>query len=673
MRSRLAFFLLLASGVAASGALAPARGQEVREDSLREISVSAARVPLAPREAPARATVLSAATARDAGATTVAEWLGARAPLHVRRYGPAGLATVTMRGASSSQTLVLLDGQPLADPQLGQLDLSLLPTALLGGGEVLHGGGAHLYGSGAVGGAISLRTPEAESEGAWPLALSTGVGAWGRRTLSATANASSGTRVGRWRALLGAETEGASDDYGVVDLSRLDRRTDRRAGWDRQRLAGVARLSLEGARGSLGVTAWGVDAERGLGGTDSVGARQWDRMGRLALNASTRRGPLTLGANAALQQGRLRYASPFDTVTEAATGSAPIDDTGRTRVASGDLRADLSARGWTFTAVAAASRGTADHPSLASGATDDVLGLALSAAPARGRLRLYPALRLDHHRPAGGETVTALTPRIGANWRLTSGARGATRQGLHLKSSAGTAFRVPTLNDRFWRPGGNPDLRPERSLSADLGLAWGGTGASAELTAFASGARDQIVWRPASGGVWSPVNLTRTRTVGLEASARGARTARLFGRDALVDIGGVGTLTDARDRSNPGARSFGQQLRLVPRWTASAWTGLELAASGARGPGGLRLLGGTTLRLDLGVQATGRRTTTDSGSLALPAYATLGAQVRLWRQVAGSRVTLGLVAENLLDARYEVVPTYVMPPRHLRGFLTLTL
>ncbi|OZC01527.1 TonB-dependent receptor plug domain-containing protein [Rubricoccus marinus] len=651
-----ALLLLLASGVTASGALSPARAQEVREDSLAAISVSAARVPLPTPEAPARATVLSAESAQEAGATTLAEWLEARAPLHVRRYGPAGLATITVRGASASQTLVLLDGQPLADPQLGQLDLSLLPTALLGGAEVLHGGGAHLYGSGAVGGVVSLRSPEARS----PLALTTSAGAWGRRTLGATAHASHLTRVGRWRAMAAAETEGADDDYGIVDPSRLDGRVDRRAGWDRQRRAGVARLSLEGARGAASVTAWGVDAERGLGGTDSVGARQWDRMGRLAVAASTRRGPLALGTSAAFQSGLLRYASPFDLGTAQATGAAPIDDTGRTRVASGDLRADFDARTWTLSAVASGARGTADHPSLASGATDDRLGFALSAASARGRLRLYPALRLDHHVPAGGETQTALSPRLGANLRLA--------RGFHLKSSAGTAFRMPTLNDRFWRPGGNPDLLPERSASGDLGLAWASGTSGAELTVFAASTRDQIVWRPLAGGVWSPVNLTRTRAIGLEASGRVARTARLFSRDALLDLGAVGTLTDARDRSTPGARSFGQQLRLVPRWTASAWGGLEVARL-ARGG----LLRRTTLRLDLGVQAVGRRSTTDSGSLALPAHAVVRGQVRLWREIAGSRLALGLAAENLLGARYEVVPTYVMPPRHLRGSLTLTL
>ena len=662
---RLAVLLLLASGV-----LAPAGAQEAPawQDSLGTVSVSAARVPLAPREAPARATVLAPESARDAAATTVAEWLGARAPLHVRRYGPAGLATVTMRGASASQTLVLLDGVPLADPQLGQLDLSLLPTALVGAAEVLHGGGAHLYGSGAVGGAVHLAAPSAGP----PLAVTAGAGAWGERALGATARLSGRTPLGLWRATVGAEAEAAADDYGIVDVTRLDRPVRRRAGWDRQRRAGLAALSLRGARTEIGLTAWGVDAERGLGGTDSVGARQWDTLGRLALRArtasETAAGPLALAATATVQAGRLRYASPFSLARDAATGSAAIDDTGRTRVASADLRADLAVRGWTLTAAASGARGTADHPSLQAGATDDRAGLALAAAPAAGRLRLFPALRVDHHRPAGGAPVTALSPRLGANLRLTP-ASGVRARGLHAKGSAGTAFRMPTLNDRFWRPGGNPDLRPERATTADLGLAWDAGALGAEVTAFWSATRDQIVWRPQASGVWSPVNLTRSRALGAEATARAARVLRLASRDALVDGGLAATFTDARDLSDPDAGAYGRQLRLVPRWTASAWGGLALGAAGGR------------LRADLGVQAVGRRTTTDSGSLALPAHAVLSGQLRYVRPLApegrgaapSATLTLGLAAENLLNTRYEVVPTYVMPPRHLRAHLTLSL
>ena len=106
----------------------------------------------------ARVTVLGGAAIRGAGAETVAELLERRGGLHVKRYGAGGLATLSLRGTSASQTLVLLDGHRLADPQLGQLDLSLLPTSLLEGAEVMHGAASAAHGTDGIGGAVNLRT-----------------------------------------------------------------------------------------------------------------------------------------------------------------------------------------------------------------------------------------------------------------------------------------------------------------------------------------------------------------------------------------------------------------------------------------------------------------------------------------------------------------------------------
>ena len=49
----------------------------------------------------------------------------------------------------------------------------------------------------------------------------------------------------------------------------------------------------------------------------------------------------------------------------------------------------------------------------------------------------------------------------------------------------------------------------------------------------------------------------------------------------------------------------------------------------------------------------------------------LDGQARYTRAVGGVRATLGVVFENLTGLQYEVIPSYVMPPRHLRVRLLL--
>ncbi|PAP75594.1 TonB-dependent receptor plug domain-containing protein [Rubrivirga marina] len=621
MRLR-ALLLLLAPLAAAS--------QPAASDStLGEVTVTAAREAVATREAPARVTVLDGEALQ--AAPDLAELLQARAPVHVRRYGPSGLSSLSIRGASAPQALVLLDGQPLTDPALGQIDLTLLPTALLEAVEVLSGPASGLYGSSALGGVVHLR-PVTDG-----LRATTEVGAWGERRVSGLA----GGQRGALAAVAAVEAGQSDGDYGVADLGRVGQPVVPRQGWDSRRATAYGALRAERGPTRGGLALWAADAERGLGGSPSdgalVGARQWDRQLRLSGHAAHDAPAVRLEATAHAQRAELRYASPFP----AGDRADAIDETGRTTTAAFALRATNTRGAGTWTAEATGALGRASHPSLAETAEDRMLGLGLAGRHVLGAVVLFPALRADLHTPAGGEARLGLAPQLGANARLSPL--------VSLKASVARAFRMPTLNDRFWAPGGNPDLLPETAWSADLGAVVGGGRARIEATAFATTARDQIVWAPTGLGYWAPENVARTRTLGAEVSARAAHLVRLGGATALVDGGAVATVTDARDLDADAP------VRYVPRWAAKAW-------------GGLRVSG---LRLGLDAQALGARPTTRGGTQPLPAHLVVGAHAAVARALGPAEVTLGLDLDNLLDARYEIVRSHVMPPRHARLRLTV--
>ncbi|MEM1116559.1 MAG: TonB-dependent receptor [Bacteroidota bacterium] len=622
MRLRALLFLLAASA---------AHGQAAPDSTLDAVTVTAAREALPTAEAPARVTVVDRAALDATASVSVADALQARAPVHVRRYGPSGLASVTIRGASSSQALVLVDGQRLTDPQLGQVDLSLLPTSLLEAVEVLSGPASGLYGSDAVGGVIHLRPPAASGTGA---RLTTEAGPWGERRASGLAT----VQAGRVRALVAAEAGATDDDYSFADRSRIDGRRVTRQGWDAGLASVYASASAGTEAGGAGLSVWAADAERGLGGDGVLGERQWDRRLRLGATAHRAAGAWRVEAVGAVQRASLRYANPFPAPADRPDA---IDDTGRTTTAHLDLRAATERAGWTWTAALAAGLGRGDHPSLAEAAEDRFAGAAVSGQGRLGGVTLFPSLRLDAYAPAGQPRRLGVGPQLGANVALTDAVR--------LKASAARAFRMPTLNDRFWQPGGNPDLRPEAAWSADGGLVWSGRGAHAEAGVFATWARDQIVWSPTAGGFWAPDNVARTRSLGAEASARAVRAVRLGARDALVEAGAVGTLVDARDLDAD------RRLRYVPAWTLKAWSGLAVGA----------------VRLDAGARLVGRRFTTASESQALPAHAVVDAQASVRRRLGGAVLTVALAAENLTGVQYEVVQSFPMPPRHARVRLTL--
>ena len=73
--------------------------------------------------------------------------------------GGGGRVTLNLHGLGSNRNLVLLDGRrlPLADIN-GNVDINILPEAIIGGVDVITGGASAIYGSDAMSGVVNFRT-----------------------------------------------------------------------------------------------------------------------------------------------------------------------------------------------------------------------------------------------------------------------------------------------------------------------------------------------------------------------------------------------------------------------------------------------------------------------------------------------------------------------------------
>jgi len=601
------------------------------ERQLPPLTVTASRLPVAPSEAPARVTVLDSAALAHSGASSVASALEARAGLHVRRYGATGLATPALRGTGASQTALLLDGQPVTDPQIGHLDLSLLPTILLRSVEVMHGPASPLHGSDGLGGAIHLRTLRPSATLRTRAAVA--AGAFGERSGSLLAGGPLSTRTS---VLAAAEVHATDGDFPYVDETQFPARTVRRRNADRDRRSLYGSVRSEIGRHRIRVSGWGTQAERGLPPASSTAPaeeRQWDTQLRLWARDRVPIGGGRLTVRGMTQHTRIRYANPTQN----------LDQTGRTWVHSleSTLRGPLTTR-WAGAAGLSGSLSRARHPRLAEDAHQKRLSGFVEGTARYGRLHLYPALRTDTYWMPHAPPRIALSPRLGLNWQPIPD-----RSGIRLKAQVGRAFRVPTFNDRYWQPGGNPDLRPERSWGADLGLRLGRTSGHVELTAFGHRRRDQIVWQPTDRDDWTPTNVGRVRVLGTEASAEQSWTLP-YGSGLTGGL--TYTFTDARNRTTPGSASYDAPLRYVPRHQLKPHSTLSW------GPASL----------SAHARYTGRRYVTSDAGQSLDPYVIAGARLRLEHTLAGVRTALSLRIDNLLDTDYRSVGGRPMPPRHAR-------
>src|SRR5258706_12767933 len=125
-----------------------------------------------------------------AGTATLAELLQRKAGVEIRSTGgPGQPAGVFIRGASSSQTLLLVDGLRVGSVTAGSPAFENIPLELIERIEVVKGPLSGLYGSDAIGGVVQIFT---RSDGRARLSADVGAGSYSNRIANAGFTAAEG-------------------------------------------------------------------------------------------------------------------------------------------------------------------------------------------------------------------------------------------------------------------------------------------------------------------------------------------------------------------------------------------------------------------------------------------------------------------------------------------------
>ena len=113
--------------------------------------------------------------------------------------------------------------------------------------------------------------------------------------------------------------------------------------------------------------------------------------------------------------------------------------------------------------------------------------------------------------------LIAFIPSAGFDYDLS--------QSFGLKINLSRNYHKPNLNDLYWLPGGNPELKPEDGFSSDLSVRkiWKTSSSELDLklSGFASLIDNWIIWRPAANGAyyWEADNLKKVFSRGAEFSS----------------------------------------------------------------------------------------------------------------------------------------------------------
>ena len=154
-----------------------------------------------------------------------------------------------------------------------------------------------------------------------------------------------------------------------------------------------------------------------------------------------------------------------------------------------------------------------------------------------------------------------LIPFAGFDWRVIE------NKNLIVKGSVARNFRYPSLNDLYWQPGGNPDLKPEQGVSYELGLQYetnkNRQHLQSNLMFYHSVIRDWIIWIPGFRGYWEPQNIREVEAQGVEFNTR----LKTYIGQVGVSFSGTYAYTRSRNYGDPGVwgdDAYGKQLVYVP-------------------------------------------------------------------------------------------------------------
>ena len=231
---------------------------------------------------------------------------------------------------------------------------------------------------------------------------------------------------------------------------------------------------------------------------------------------------------------------------------------------------------------------------------------------------------------------------------------------LYLKSSLSRNHNIPTLNDLYWIPGGNPGLKPETGYSADLSASAqhrkGNSILTGELAGFTSWIKDWILWSPTRFQYWSAENIEKVFARGMESTVRITMLGNKY--KVSMDANYRMTFTTDRQVALTADRSEGKQLMYIPRHIMNA-------------NGYINYRGYYT---NYSFRLVGRRFTQSSNDeqtvdAVLNPYSLsdilVGKEINVWR----FKTTIQVGIYNLFNTTYQVILARPMPGR----FYTINL
>ena len=501
---------LLAAALLSCLATAHAAEQD-RASALDPVVVTATRTAVTADDALSSVTVITRADIQRLQPASLIDLLTGLPGINFTQSGGIGQqSSLFVRGTNSDHTLVLVDGVRIGSVTAGLASLEQIPVEQIERIEIVRGPRSSLYGADAIGGVIQIFTRHGQPGGGIAPSLSVTAGSHG--LFGSEAGLSGGDAHAWYNLSLGGEYTsgfpgcrmGAAEAMAGCFVD--DPRNDAYRNWNGAANAGYrwdngTELAFTWLRSKNDVEYAGSP----YGGNDAVneqrvaGARlsfsplaAW----KVTLNAGQSRDLATT-----YYQGTY-YGTYYPWAQTGYSNSRRNQASWQNDIALAPDQLLTVGVDWQQEQVDSSTG------YLASRRNDT--GAYAQYQGSFGRNEVQFSARRDHDQQYGDHDTGA------AAWGYHFD------HGLRVYASYGTAFHAPTFNDLYYPPyygipSANPDLKPEKSRSAEIGVAQQSGAWNWGLSAYQTRIDDLILLDPSQNYV--PFNVSKARIRGLEGQA----------------------------------------------------------------------------------------------------------------------------------------------------------
>ncbi len=565
------------------------QGITSRIHKLQEVVVTANR-PM--KDIGVQKTTFDSLTLKENIALSMADVLTFNSSIFVKSYGRATLSTIAFRGTSPSHTQVTWNGMKINNPMLGMTDFSTIPSYFIDNASLLHGTSSVNETGGGLGGAVKLGTTPETGDG-FGVQYIQGIGSF--KTFDEFLRLTYGDK--HWHLSTRAVYSSSPNDYKYTNhdkklniydddkniIGQYYPKERNRSGSfkDLHLLQEVYYNTNKGDK--FGLNAWYIDSNRELpmlttdyGSETAFDNRQREHTFRSVLSWDH----LRENWSVKMKGGYIHTWMAYDYSREVASGMMSAMTRSRSRINTiyGQADGEYSPNShWFLTAGVSAHQHfvvSKDKNIILQDGNRAIVGYDKGRIELSGtasakwqpidRIGISAVLRQDMY----GESWAPVIPAFFIDGVVSK------RGNIVARASISRNYRFPTLNDLYFLPGGNPELKSESGFSYDVGLSFE-TGRperfilKGSATWFDSHIDNWIIWLPTTKGFFSPRNVKKVHSYGMEM--KGDISIQLV-KGWIADLGASYSWTPSineGEKMSPADKSVGKQLPYVPRHSAS--------------------------------------------------------------------------------------------------------